>query len=182
VPGELVRGGPRAGQEHAPGGLSGGAERLDHVLLDLLAEPRQLAQLPLTGGRLELRTGLDAQHLEQRLYALGAEPLQLGESRHLERDLLGHRVEQLGAAGAGDVADLPGEVLADPLEALEPALLFAHRGHGLARALDDARGLAVRPHAERVRAVDLEHGREVRQRPRDLGVGTAVHVRPPRCA
>jgi hypothetical protein len=77
---------PHLGEQHAARVGGRGRERLDDVLLDLLAEAGQVAQAALVGGLRERGARRDAERIEQRADALRPEALQFGEAD----DLLGY--------------------------------------------------------------------------------------------
>ena len=68
-------------------------------------------------------------------------------------------------------SDLGGEVGADAGQRVEIFAGGQHLGHVARQRADDARGLAVGAHAERVRRVDLEEIGELLELAGDLRVG-----------
>src|SRR5207247_3399722 len=103
-------GGPEQGAAEV--GL-GALEGFQDVLLELLAETRQVAQLPGPRRLLQLGAALDPEVVPDQAHPLGAEALDGGELEQSGWALPPHLLEPLGRSGLREVADLAPRVVTD---------------------------------------------------------------------
>ena len=152
-------GGERLAEQRAPGRrgrLRRRGQRLQHLLLGLRAEARQVAQLLLLRGGPETVEVLDAELRPELPRRLRAEP---GDVHHLDqpgRQLRPQLGERCHVAGLDDLDDLALDRPSDPGEPrrLPVDCELGHRDGRLA----DARGCApVGGEPEGIGAVELQH-------------------------
>jgi len=140
---EVVGDRSRGAQQLSALGLPGERDVLEDVLLGLRSEPLHLADRPCIGGPLEVLQRLDAQRLVERPDGLGADALDAGQSRHVDRQLLAQLFEFGYLAGFGELGYLLGDGLADALDRLE--FLGVVRGHPVGLGANVLGGPSVGP-------------------------------------
>ena len=151
-------------------------QRLEQLLLDLRAEPAQLADLLLLGGRAQRVERVDAELVVEPPRALRPEARQVHDRDQPGRELVAQLLRGRDVAGLVERVDLLLERLADAVD-LGHAALARHRGHrhrGLAHGLGRR---AVGDHAVVDRAVELVEVAELVEGGGDLGVGQVGHGR-----
>ena len=128
----------------------------EDLRLALLAEAGDGGDAAGAGGRLELLDRADGQLVEEAARLLGP---QGGEARELEERArhLGQELVAVGErAGRHQLADVPGHLLADPLQVGERRPFGHPPGERHRLRLDRAHRVAVGADAERVLAPDLQ--------------------------
>ncbi len=162
---------PGPGEQGAAGVHRCPLERLEDLLLRLLAEAGQVAERARPRRPLEVGAARDPEPVVERAHALRSQALDVGEIDQPGRVLLLHFLVERGGAGPDQVADLLRQILADAGQPFEPALLVHLGRQRLGHLSDDARRLAVGAHPEGVGAVELEHDGDALEDPGDVGVG-----------
>jgi hypothetical protein len=131
-------------------------DRPQHLLLELRAHARQIAQLLLDAELLELVDRSRRVVLEDERDALGPEPLNLQKFERARREFLEQLVAPLVGSPLDDLGDNHGQAFADALDLGDLAV-------GIAEDVDDAFGeafdgggaVAIAADAEAVVPIDL---------------------------
>ena len=158
-------------EEHAPLAGLRLAEPRAHLLFDLRPEPFELLDPALVERRGEVGRRFHLELLVEQLHAFGPETgnaQQVEQPRgELARELFAERQLPRG----DDVRDLLGQVLAD---AGDVGQVLGPRLHQIGDRLGEIPNrtgrVAVRPHPERIRVLDLEEVRDLVEQAGDVGV------------
>ena len=154
----------RAGQQMTAGESLPLFDRLKNELLFLAAHALDAADAPGLRGSGQIIEALDAQLLVEHGDGLRSDALQ---PQHVEQrggefrqQVTAHRA----IAGARDLANASGEVLADAVPAAQRG--FIEIGHGFGGMRHDVGGVAIRANLERILALQLEQIGDLEQRAR----------------
>ena len=129
---------------------------VEDLLLGLGAEARQVADAAVLGRLHQLLERLDVEVVPQGAYTLRSQAGNAQQRGYGGRHLLALPFQELAFAGAHDLVDLLGEILADAGNVGECGALL-DQGHEVRPQLADrARRVAIGAYAERVGALDVE--------------------------
>ena len=167
--------GLRLVQEHAPLGDLGLAEAGSHVLFHFRTEALELLDLAGVERLRQVGGGFHLELLVEQLHALGAEPRDAEQVEQARGQLARELLLQRQRAAGDDLGDFLRQIVADARDLRE---VFGARAHQvrerLGKVADGARGVAVRPHPERVGVLDLEEVGHLVEQAGDVGV---LHMR-----
>ena len=151
-------------------------ERLENLAFLPGAHALELTKAPVACRGFELLERADPQVVIEQGHRLRADALQMQQIEDRRRELLEELLVIGDAAGIDQLADLRGEVLADPRK-LEP-FPGRERRDTIGMMRDGLRGVAICPDLERVLVLDLEKIADLGEDPRD---GEIVHAGGSRC-